>query len=167
MNEPNTAQAAIGQFSVRATPLQMAMVAAAIGNDGVVMTPYLVRRVLTSSLKTIDETSPQTLSEAISTATARQLTTMMKAVVAEGTGRPAQIAGVEVAGKTGTAEHAPGAAPHAWFTAFAPADKPNVAVAVVVEDGGTMGSEAAGGLVGVGAAVATGGAAAGGRRCSR
>lgn len=147
MNEPNTAQAAIGQFSVRATPLQMAMVAAAIGNDGVVMKPYLVRRVLTSSLKTIDETSPQTLSEAVSTGTARQLTTMMKAVVAEGTGRPAQIAGVEVAGKTGTAEHAPGAAPHAWFTAFAPADKPKVAVAVVVEDGGTMGSEAAGGLV--------------------
>lgn len=147
MNEPNTAQSAIGQFDVRTTPLQMAMVAAAIGNGGEVMQPYLVRRVLGSQLQTIDEASPKRLSQAVSTGTARQLSTMMKAVVAEGTGRAAQISGVEVAGKTGTAQHAEGAAPHAWFVSFAPADDPTVAVAVVVEDGGSAGSEAAGGSV--------------------
>ncbi len=147
MNEPNTAQAAIGQFDVRTTPLQMAMVAAAIGNGGEVMKPYLVRRVLGSQLETIDEAAPEKLSEAVSTSTARQLTTMMKAVVSEGTGRAAQITGVEVAGKTGTAQHAVGAAPHAWFVSFAPAADPRVAVAVVVEDGGSAGSEAAGGTV--------------------
>ncbi|HRC41398.1 peptidoglycan D,D-transpeptidase FtsI family protein [Nostocoides sp.] len=147
MDEPQTAQAAIGQFDVRVTPLQMAMVAAAIGNDGEVMTPYLVRRVLGSQLQTIDEASPETLSDAVSTSTARQLTTMMKAVVSQGTGQAAQIPGVEVAGKTGTAQHAVGAAPHAWFVSFAPAADPQVAIAVVVEDGGNAGNEAAGGSV--------------------
>lgn len=147
MNEPQTAQASIGQFDVRVTPLQMAMVAAAIANDGVVMRPYLVARVLGSQLQTIDEAAPEKLSEAVSTGTARQLTTMMKAVVSNGTGQAAQISGVEVAGKTGTAQHAVGAAPHAWFVSFAPAADPKVAVAVVVEDGGNAGSEAAGGSV--------------------
>lgn len=147
MNEPNTAQAAIGQFDVRTTPLQMAMVAAGIGNGGVVMRPYLVSRVLGSQLQTIDEASPEELSEAVSTSTARQLTTMMEAVVTSGTGQAAQISGVEVAGKTGTAQHAEGAAPHAWMVTFAPADDPQVAVAVVVEDGGNAGNEAAGGSV--------------------
>ncbi|GAA1791811.1 MAG: penicillin-binding protein 2 [Actinobacteria bacterium] len=147
MNEPNTAQAAIGQYDVRTTPLQMAMVAAAIGNGGEVMSPYLVRRVLGSQLQTIDEASPKSLGEAVSTSTARQLTTMMEAVVSQGTGRAAQIGGVQVAGKTGTAQHKVGAAPHAWFVSFAPASDPKVAVAVVVEDGGSAGSEAAGGSV--------------------
>ncbi|CCH74000.1 peptidoglycan D,D-transpeptidase FtsI family protein [Nostocoides australiense] len=147
MNEPNTAQAAIGQYDVRTTPLQMAMVAAAIGNGGEVMKPYLVRRVLGSQLQTIDEATPERLSEAVSTSTARQLTTMMKDVVTSGTGTAAQIAGVDVAGKTGTAQHAKGAAPHAWFVSFAPAADPKVAVAVVVEDGGNAGSEASGGAV--------------------
>jgi peptidoglycan glycosyltransferase len=70
---------------------------------------------------------------------------MMTTVVESGTGKNAQIDGVAVAGKTGTAQHAAGAAPHAWFTAFAPADDPQVAVAVVVESGGTAGDEASGG----------------------
>lgn len=147
LNQPQLAQSAIGQFEVKATPLQMAMVAAAIGNEGVVMRPYLVDKVLTGDLKTIDSAGPQESSEAVSPGTAEQLTDMMIAVVRSGTGTPAQIPGIDVAGKTGTAQHGKGAAPHAWFTGFAPARSPKVAVAVVVEDGGQAGSEAAGGSV--------------------
>jgi peptidoglycan glycosyltransferase len=72
---------------------------------------------------------------------------MMEKVVTDGTGTRAQIPGVRVAGKTGTAQQGKGEPPHAWFTAFAPSDDPKVAVAVVVEDGGSAGSEAAGGAV--------------------
>ena len=72
---------------------------------------------------------------------------MMVDVVDKGTGTAAQISGVKVAGKTGTAQHAQGAAPHAWFTGFAPADDPQVAVAVVVESGGNAGNQASGGRV--------------------
>jgi peptidoglycan glycosyltransferase len=72
---------------------------------------------------------------------------MMVTVVQSGTGTAAQIPGVSVAGKTGTAQHQKGQAPHAWFTAFAPADNPTIAVAVVVERGGNAGSEALGGKV--------------------
>ncbi len=147
LDEPQLAQSAIGQFEVKATPLQMAMVAAAIGNEGVVMHPHLVDKVLTSELKTIDTAGAEQSSEAISPEVAEQLTRMMVTVVASGTGTPAQIPGVEVAGKTGTAQHGAGAAPHAWFTGFAPTRNPKVAVAVVVEDGGRAGSEAAGGSV--------------------
>ena len=75
---------------------------------------------------------------------ASQLTRMLVAVVDTGTGRPAKIAGVAVAGKSGTAQQGNGLPPHAWFTSFAPADDPQVAVAVVVEDGGNAGEEAAG-----------------------
>ncbi|MFN8099772.1 MAG: penicillin-binding transpeptidase domain-containing protein [Dermatophilaceae bacterium] len=147
LNAPQTAQSAIGQYEVKATPLQMAMVAAAIGNGGKVMTPYLVQRVVSSDLQTIEGPQQHDLGDAISPGTAEQLTQMMTDVVAEGTGTPAQIPGVQVAGKTGTAQHGEGAAPHAWFTGFAPASSPKVAVAVVVEDGGQAGSEAAGGTV--------------------
>ncbi len=83
----------------------------------------------------------------MSTEVADQVTDMMVAVVAEGTGTAAQIEGVEVAGKTGTAQNVEGEAPHAWFIAFAPADNPQIAVAVLVERGGEFGSEATGGAV--------------------
>lgn len=145
MNPPQTAQAAIGQFDVRVTPLQMAMVSAGIANGGVVMEPQLVQSVRSAELETIDEPQPTELGRAISPETAAALTRMMTTVVTEGTGRAAQIEGVTVAGKTGTAQHAEGAAPHAWFTAFAPAEDPRVAVAVVVEEGGEAGNEASGG----------------------
>jgi peptidoglycan glycosyltransferase len=147
LNQPQLAQSAIGQYDVRVTPLQMAMVAAAVGNKGVVMRPYLVQTVRGSDLSVIDESQPQELSQAIDPAVAEQLTRMMEAVVTGGTGTAAQISGISVAGKTGTAQHAKGSAPHAWFICFAPADKPQVAVAVVVEDGGNAGSEAFGGRV--------------------
>lgn len=145
MNRPQTAQAAIGQYDVRVTPLQVAMVSAAIANGGTVMRPYLVSSTLASNLDVLEETSPQRLSQAVSPEIAATLTRMLVATVDEGTGTPARIPGVQVAGKTGTAQQGEGRPPHAWFTSFAPADDPQVAVAVVVEDGGNAGSEAAGG----------------------
>src|SRR5690606_17086131 len=100
---------------------------AAIGNRGIVMQPYLVDSVVGNDLGVIDETRPQQLAEAISPDVASQLSLMMQAVVADGTGRAAQIDGITVAGKSGTAELAEGQRAHAWFTAFAPADDPQVA----------------------------------------
>ena len=146
LDPPQLAQSSIGQFEDKVTPLQMAMVGAGIANDGVVMRPNLIRRVETTQLKVIDQSTPEKLSEAVTPDVANQLTTMMEAVVTSGTGTRAQIPGVKVAGKTGTAQHGD-AAPHAWFVSFAPADDPQVAVAVVVEDGGKLGNEAFGGTV--------------------
>jgi peptidoglycan glycosyltransferase len=142
-----TAMSAIGQFDVRASPLQMAMVSAAIANGGELMKPYLVSTTRGPDLSVISQTEPQVFSEAISPGSAAQLRDMMVNVVQNGTGRPAQISGVQVAGKTGTAQTSPGQPPHAWFTAFAPAGDPQVAVAVVVESGGDLAGEATGARV--------------------
>jgi len=147
LNQPQLAQSSIGQFEDRVTPLQVAMIAAGIGNKGVVMRPNLIRRVVTDQQKIIEERKPQELSEAVTPDVAQKLTTMMEAVVNSGTGTRAQIDGVQVAGKTGTAQHAAGKPPHAWFTCFAPSDDAQIAVAVVVEDGGKLGNEAFGGTV--------------------
>ena len=134
---PQTALSAIGQFDVRATPLQMALVGAAIANRGVLMAPYLVQEVRAPDLSVLDTTQPRSLGEAVSPQTAAELTQMMVQVVEQGTGTNGQIPGVRVAGKTGTAQQGGGRPPHAWFVSFAPADTdPQVAVAVVVEDGG-------------------------------
>jgi penicillin-binding protein A len=123
----------IGQYDVRVTPLQVAMVSAAIANGGEVMEPYLVQTVRDGDLDVIDETDPSRLSRAVSATTAQELTDMMVDVVANGSGQAAAIPGVPVAGKTGTAEFGTSGAAHAWFTGFAPADDPQIAVAVVVE----------------------------------
>ena len=147
LNEPQLAQSAIGQYDVRVTPLQVAMISAAVANRGIVMKPHLVKKVTSSDLEVLDEPPAEQLSQAISPDTASALTRMMQGVVEDGTGTAAQISGVEVAGKTGTAQHEIGKAPHAWFTGFAPAVDAQVAVAVVVEDGGNAGNEAAGGRV--------------------
>ena len=147
LNPPGLGQSAIGQFDVRVTPLQMALVAAGVANDGQVMRPYLVQEMQAPDLSTLEQARPEVYRTAVSRDVADQLTTMMRAVVDDGTGSSAQIPGVQVAGKTGTAQHAAGEAPHAWFIGFAPADDPQVAVAVVVEDGGSAGSEATGGRV--------------------
>jgi penicillin-binding protein A len=144
-NPPQTAQSAIGQFDVRATPLQMAMVAAGIANHGEVMKPYLVASVRTPDLRTIEQTKPEALHQAVSADVANQMTRMMVDVVDNGTGRPAAIPDVEVAGKTGTAQTSPERPPYAWFVAFAPADNPKVAVAVVIEKAGVERSDIAGG----------------------
>jgi peptidoglycan glycosyltransferase len=147
LNPPQTAQSAIGQFDVRVTPLQVAMVAAAVANGGQVMQPHLVKAVRAPDLSIIDQPSPVSLGQAMSGEAAAQLTRMMQAVVTSGTGTAAQISGISVAGKTGTAQQGPGKPPHAWFTAFAPAGNPQIAIAVVVEDGGKAGNEAYGGKI--------------------
>jgi len=147
LNAPETAQSAIGQHNVQATPMEMAMVSAAIANGGRLMTPYVVDAVRSADLTTVTTTKPTLYSTAISPATAAALTQMMLGVVESGTGKAAQIPGVQVAGKTGTAQTTADQPPHAWFTAFAPADNPRVAVAVLVEHGGNLGNEATGGHV--------------------
>jgi penicillin-binding protein A len=134
LNPPQLAQSAIGQYDVRVTPLQMAMVSAAIANRGVVMSPYLVQTVRGSNLDVIDRTSPEQLSQAVTPDVAAQLTRMMEKVVTSGTGTAAQIPGVSVAGKTGTAQTSKPGLNDAWFIAFAPQVNPQIAVAVVVED---------------------------------
>ena len=141
---PQVAFSAIGQYSDAVTPLQMAMVAAAVGNGGRVMQPYLVARTLAPDLSTLSTTNPHPLGQAVRPDVAAELTQMMEAVVTGGTGTAAQIPGVTVAGKTGTAENGPGRQPtHAWFIGFAPAQNPQVAVAVLVEHGGIGGQTAA------------------------
>ena len=145
--EPLRAFAGIGQGDVAATPLQMALVAATVANGGQVPRPQLVREVRDASGSVVEAQRSAPLGRAFSVATAQELTRMMTSVVAEGTGTAAQIDGVEVAGKTGTAQTVEGASPHAWFICFAPASNPQIAVAVLVENGGELGSEATGGAV--------------------
>src|SRR5690606_31017576 len=112
-----------------------------------VMQPYLVESVFGNDLSVIDQAPTQQLSEAIRPDVASQLSLMMQRVVESGTGQAAQIPGVAVAGKTGTAEVGSDQRGHAWFTAFAPADDPQVAVAVVVENQGDDQSLSGGGRV--------------------
>ncbi len=145
-NQPGLAFSAIGQFDVAANPLQMALVASAIANDGIQMRPRLVREVRDPSGRVVQSFEPEASDDPISEETAAALTAMMVSVVEEGTGTAAQIPGIDVAGKTGTAQHS-GADPHAWFVSFAPASDPQIAVAVVVLNGGSTGSEATGGRV--------------------
>lgn len=134
---PLTAYSAIGQYDVRASPLQMALVGATIANGGQGMVPYLVDEVRGPDLSVLEKTSPEEMPDrAMSATAASELTQMMVAVVDGGTGTTAQIPGVKVAGKTGTAQRAEDQAPYAWFVSFAPADDPKVAVAVIVEDAG-------------------------------
>ncbi|SNR62007.1 peptidoglycan D,D-transpeptidase FtsI family protein [Blastococcus mobilis] len=135
------AQTAIGQRDVRMTPLQAALVAATVANDGVQMKPYLIDQVQAPDLTVIDSTSPEEWREPISADIADQLTEMMVSVVANGSGRAARIQGVEVAGKTGTAQVSQDVADHNWFMGFAPADDPKIAVAVFVANGGGTGGD--------------------------
>jgi peptidoglycan glycosyltransferase len=147
LTDDKVAQSGIGQYDVLVTPLQMAMVSAAIANGGVLMQPYLIDQVRNARLDVVQHTTPHMLGQAVSAQVAGSLRNMMIAVVANGSGTAARIAGVAVAGKTGTAQTTATAAPHAWFTAFAPADNPRIAVAVIVEHGGNLSSEATGGRV--------------------
>lgn len=151
-NQPLFAQAAIGQTLVDVTPLQMAMITGGIANGGEIMAPHVMTEVRDIDGAVVDRFAPRVWKRPISPRTAEQVTEMMVAVVASGTGTRAQISGVEVAGKTGTAQTGDDPdgeerAPHAWFVAFAPADDPRVAIAVLVEEGGDLGSEATGGRV--------------------
>jgi penicillin-binding protein A len=123
------------------------MIAAAVANKGTLMRPYMVDQILGPDTEIVSRTKPQVLKQAVTPEVAAELTQMMVGVVNGGTGAAAKISGIEVAGKTGTAQHGPDTAPHAWFIAFAPAQNPTVAVAVLVENGGALGSEATGGKV--------------------
>jgi peptidoglycan glycosyltransferase len=139
-------QSGLGERNVRATPLQMAMVAAAVANDGVLMQPYLVDEMFDPDGNTVSRTEPEVLSEAMSPETAETLTEMMERVVTEGTGTAATVPGVRVAGKTGTAEAGQGRS-YPWFIGFAPVDDPQIAVAVMFEPLPAEGTSETGGRV--------------------
>jgi penicillin-binding protein A len=125
----------IGQGGLEVTPLQMAMVAAAVANKGKLMTPRLANKAVDSEGRTVQTYSPSVYSQVMSPTTASELTQMMKTVVEEGTGTPAQLGNISVAGKTGTAQVGTVGSnlTQPWFIGFAPADNPTVAVAVTVE----------------------------------
>jgi peptidoglycan glycosyltransferase len=137
----------IGQGGLQVTPLQMAMIAAAVANHGKLMVPRLTDRVVDPDGRTIQTIKPSVYSQVMSSKTAGALAQMMTRVVEEGTGTPAQLGGISVAGKTGTASiGAPGSnLTQPWFIGFAPVDNPKVAVAVTVErtQGGFGGTVAA------------------------
>ena len=134
---------AFGQERLLVTPIQMAMVAATVGNGGVLMRPYLVDAVRTPSGKVVTRTHPHRVRRVISPEVAQELTKMMISVVTGGTGTAAAIPGVPVAGKTGTAETGVANRYDAWFIAFAPADHPKVAVAVALENQAGFGGQTA------------------------
>jgi peptidoglycan glycosyltransferase len=146
LDAPQMARTGIGQETVAATPLQMAMVVAGIANQGTVMKPYLVDEIRSPDLEVLDRADPQEFSEAVTPEVAAELTAMMEAVVADGTASVAAIPGVDVAGKTGTAQTEDDRKPYAWFVSFAPTDDPQIAVAVFIQDAsGVARSDIAGG----------------------
>ncbi len=138
------AQSGIGERDVRATPLQMAMVAAAVANEGMAVSPFAVRRVFDADGETVDEHEVHELGQAMSTETALTLAQMMERVVTEGTGTRAAVPGVRVAGKTGTATGSGGFS-NPWFIGFAPVESPTIALAVFIEGSEVSGESASGG----------------------
>jgi peptidoglycan glycosyltransferase len=142
-NEVDPGRLAFGQERLQVTPLQMALVAAGVANGGIVMRPTLVERIVAPDGKVIDRADPRQWKEAIKPRAAAELTAMMRAVVEAGTGTAAQIPGVPVAGKTGTAETGRPGENDTWFIAFAPADRPRVAVAVALSNQSGTGGETA------------------------
>lgn len=145
MNEAQVALSSIGQYDVAASPLQMAMVASGIANDGKLMTPYLTQSVRASNLQTVWRHHNTTLSHPTSRSTAESLQKMMVSVVENGTGGAAKIDGLTIGGKTGTAQTTKDASPYAWFVGFS--ENPHVAVAVFIESSDTERSEIAGGTL--------------------
>ena len=148
-NEDALYATGIGQQDVLLTPLQNAVIAATIANGGQRMQPYLVKSILGPDLSPVDQTKPTVAGQAMSSADAATLRDMML-LSEQYTGGEGQLSGVKIASKTGTAEHGTDPRhtnPHAWYVAFAPAENPQVAVAVVVENGGDRGLGATGGKV--------------------
>lgn len=145
LSRPATAYTGIGQQDVRVTPLQMAVVAATVGNGGYRVKPFIVQKVLSTDGRVLRETKPERSPRIFSAKTARALKAMMIDVVQRGTGSGIGFRNRAVGGKTGTAQTGVGNqdAPHVWFVAFAP----GVAAAVVVENGGNLGDVATGGKV--------------------
>ena len=136
------AQVGIGQGSLLVTPLRMAMMASTFANKGIIMKPYLVNRITDADGSSVKEFKPEEWLTITSPQLADQINHMMVEVVNNGTGSAASLPGYQVAGKTGTAENSHGDS-HAWFIGFAPADNPQIVVAVIVENAGSGGSIAA------------------------
>jgi peptidoglycan glycosyltransferase len=145
-DDPEFALAGIGQGMVAVTPLEMALVASGIANGGVINQPHVAEEILDVDDVSVKRIGTDPWKRAMSASTALTVSEMMVSVVENGTGGAAAIPGVSVAGKTGTAQ-VDGGRVHAWFVAFAPVEDPQVAVAVIVEGGGDVGSEATGGEV--------------------
>ncbi|MFD3487883.1 peptidoglycan D,D-transpeptidase FtsI family protein [Streptomyces sp. NPDC058665] len=148
MDDAQTALTGIGQFEVTATPLQLAMVSSALANDGVLESPHMVSKVVDAGGDTLTSYEDEPSRRIVSSSTAEQLRSAMVTVVDEGTGTNARIDGVEVGGKTGTAQHGVdnSQTPYAWFTSYAKdaSTGKEVAVAVLVEDSGAARSEVSG-----------------------
>jgi peptidoglycan glycosyltransferase len=147
MDDAQTGLSAFGQFDDRVTPMQIAMVSAAIANGGVLMKPNLIENVQSSTLALLSQPTPSVLSQPVTAETAKSVSAMMVRAVSSGVSNRAQIKGVKVAGKTGTAQNGSSLPYTLWFTGFAPADNPQVAVAVVIADGGGMGQRGFGNLL--------------------
>lgn len=139
LDSAHLASVAIGQGALQVTPLHMALVASSVANDGIIMKPYIVEKAFYNDGDTIYKASTDTLGEAIDEKTAQILTEYMKACVSSGTGTAARVSGVDVAGKTGTAENERAGKTHAWFIGFAPADNPQIALCVMKEYSGRGG----------------------------
>lgn len=133
LDEAQLMLSSFGQFDVRVTPLQVAMVSAAVANEGNLMKPNMVEEIIAPNLRVVQSYEPSVYSRPISPQTARELTRMMVLNVDQGVANAAAISGISVAGKTGTAETGIGNGRTFWFTGFAPAESPEVVVAVVVE----------------------------------
>lgn len=147
LDDPQTALTGFGQGQVTATPLQMAMVSAGIANDGVVMDPRMVDRVIGADLSVQQMFEDTEFGRALDGDLAAEMVAMMVANVSDGAASGARIDGVDVGGKTGTAENGSSQPYTLWFTGFAPAENPEVAVAVVVEDGGGQGQSGSGNTI--------------------
>ncbi|MCS5715899.1 penicillin-binding protein 2 [Herbiconiux sp. CPCC 205716] len=144
LDDAQLALSAFGQGSDVATPLQVAMLSAAVANGGTIMTPDLVDEIRAPDLSVLQSFEPEEFSTPLTDVTASELSKLMVEAVDNGAATNARIDGVSVAGKTGTAENGEDDPYTLWFTGFAPADNPRVAVAVVVEDGGGLGQSGTG-----------------------
>jgi len=144
MDDAQLGLASFGQFDVRVSPLQMALISSSIANGGLMMQPNLIENVISPNLSVIAAPQPEVLSQPITAATADALKKMMVQSVSKGVASNASVSGFKVAGKTGTAENGKGERVTLWFTGFAPAVNPRVAIALVIEDGGGRDSGASG-----------------------
>ncbi|MFZ7133825.1 MAG: peptidoglycan D,D-transpeptidase FtsI family protein [Eubacteriales bacterium] len=148
MSETAMAEVGIGQGKLQVTPLHMAMITSAIANKGVMMNPVIVQEVVSPGGFTLLKGKYASTGEIMSAQTAQEINNMMQKVVQDGTGQKAGIQGITVAGKTGTAQNEKEDQEHAWFIGFAPADDPEIAVAVIVEYSGSTGGEIAAPIAG-------------------
>lgn len=136
-------QTSIGQGNTQITPMHNAMITAAIANGGILMKPYLLERVESSAGEEVKQFLPESAGSLMTADEAEALSGLMRLVVTEGTGSAVRTDAYSVAGKTGSAEFETGRETHAWFTGFAPAESPRLAVTVVVEEAGSGGQVAA------------------------